>query len=958
MQRADMMITNAWLAMRFLIVFFVIYLTAAATVWSAPAISGLSGSVAHGGAITITGSGFGAKSQAAPLVWDTASEQFVNGTNLNAYSGISDGSTINTTVWDVSDLSGCIPVIYSASRAHRHSRLSAHYYRAGAKFCLRAKIPPGSQNKFYLSFYRKLKNPAMQPGGGDGSTKLLRGSSQPTGSLAGTTIVTSDSYEADHVNNTDPKGWVYIGGETTWVRFEIYQDDDRKWFDVYKNGAYHQGSNSSVPGNLEQRPAADWRFTLPGKSGYEFDVPPNEWNRAEGLFPILFGYDDGHSASSGQEVDVSEIYYDNTCQRVEVSDQPTWDDSPSSVATREVQGRLTGWSDTSISLALNQGAFSTLEGKYLYVVDANCQASNGVLLASTPPDTESPSTPASLSTVSPSTTQVNLLWKASTDNVGVTSYRIEACAGYNCSNYTLLGTSTTTSYSHTGIVPSSKPAIYRYRVRATDAAGNLSGYSPAVYFNARPTIPAFPGAQGAGAMSMGGRGGMICEVTNLNDSGAGSLRACINMEGPRTVVFRVGGTIELLTDLRILNPYLTIAGQTAPGGGILLSGKNSVKSLIVAMKHNIIIRYLRLRKGYNAEAVDTQSGDGVEVSYSGENSYGQSIIIDHCSMSWTQDENASVWGRNTIPNQPNDITYSWNLIAEPLSAHPTNVITGSNDNASEYQTNIDFHHNLLANSSHRNPLIKNKTFRFINNIVYNWSYYATQLGGGANVDVIGNYYKTGPLYKNSSWAQPGQQREYAIEVFTSSNTTTPPGSPTLYVSGNKGPFNESPANDNWPMVREVTGENGVEIGPLSAQYRRSLPLPALPVPITAHPVTELESVILPTVGASRSLDCLGNWVSSRDTVDARIINEYHASQGIVPVTENSVGGFPIIASGSACPDGDHDGMPDAWEDANGLDKNNSADGSVLHASGYSNLERFLTPSINSLLQSPVLQILN
>ena len=98
MQRADMMITNAWLAMRFLIVFFVIYLVAVAPAWSAPTISGLSGSVAHGGAITITGTGFGAKSQAAPLVWDIASEQFVNGTNQNAYSGISNGGLLNTAM--------------------------------------------------------------------------------------------------------------------------------------------------------------------------------------------------------------------------------------------------------------------------------------------------------------------------------------------------------------------------------------------------------------------------------------------------------------------------------------------------------------------------------------------------------------------------------------------------------------------------------------------------------------------------------------------------------------------------------------------------------------------------------------------------------------------------------------------------------------------------------------------
>ncbi len=464
---------------------------------------------------------------------------------------------------------------------------------------------------------------------------------------------------------------------------------------------------------------------------------------------------------------------------------------------------------------------------------------------------------------------------------------------------------------------------------------------------AAEALPAFPGASGAGATSVGGRGGMICEVTNLNDSGAGSLRACIDMKGPRIVVFRVGGTIELLTDLRILNPYLTIAGQTAPGGGILLSGKKSTKDLISVMTHNVVIRYIRMRKGYNPQSVNTGQGDGIAATYAGDNNYGQSIIIDHCSMSWTQDENASIWGRNTVPNQPNNITYSWNLIAEPLAAHPVNVITGSNNNASEYMTNIDFHHNLLANSSHRNPLIKNKTFRFINNIVYNWSKGATQLGGGVNVDIIGNLYKTGPL--NSA----DKGKHYEIQVFPTGNSTTPLGSPTIYIENNIGPHNSNPSSDNWIMVQQVSMESGSEMGPLSTQYKRTLPLPALLMPISIYPANELENLVLPTVGASRRLDCLGNWVSNRDTVDTRIVQEYHTNKGIIPTTENDVGGFSTIANGTPCADADHDGMPDAWEDANGLNKNNPADGPLVGPDGYTNVERYLNGSTaQTLISAP------
>jgi pectate lyase len=452
-------------------------------------------------------------------------------------------------------------------------------------------------------------------------------------------------------------------------------------------------------------------------------------------------------------------------------------------------------------------------------------------------------------------------------------------------------------------------------------------------------LPAFPGAEGGGAESVGGRGGVICEVTNLNKTGPGSLQACISLNVPRIVVFRVSGTIELTGGMAITNPYITIAGQTAPGGGITISGKNSRFSLFSIRTHNIIIRYLRFRKGYNSATI-SQDGD----SFSGIYDVATSIA-DHCSISWTQDENGSIWGNSSGP-QPHDITFSWSIFAEPLGSHPTNFMTGSSGNASEYMTNVDVHHSFLANSSLRNPLIKNKTFRFVNNIVYNWARFATQLGGGVSADVVGNFYKAGPLNGTYSATIAPKSSVYEIQVFKNPNTETPLGSPSLYAAGNIGPHNLNSSNDNWAMVREVSSEGGSELGPLSTQYRRTAPLPALPIPITSHPADVLENVVLPTVGASQRLDCMGNWVSSRDAVDARIIQEYKDNKGIIPITENDVGGFPTIADGTPCADTDHDGMPDAWEDANGLNKNNPADGPAIHSSGYSNVERYLngTPS--------------
>ncbi|MBK7541332.1 MAG: hypothetical protein IPN66_07760 [Candidatus Competibacteraceae bacterium] len=442
-------------------------------------------------------------------------------------------------------------------------------------------------------------------------------------------------------------------------------------------------------------------------------------------------------------------------------------------------------------------------------------------------------------------------------------------------------------------------------------------------------LPAFPGASGAGAISVGGRGGVIYEVTNLNGGGPGSLRAGVEMSGPRIIVFRVGGTIEIEHTLHISNPYITIAGQTAPGGGITISGKNTVGDVFNISTHDVIIRYVRFRKGYNSGTV---SQDGDAFSFFG---VASTSVIDHCSMSWAQDENAQVWGNSSGP-QPHDITYSWSIFAEPLAKHPTNLITGSNANASQNMLNIDAHHGFFANSFYRNPLIKNKSFRLVNNIIYNWSLSATELGGGVQADIIGNLYKPGPMYLSAE-----NRRLYEIQAFVAPNDTTPSGNPSVYVAGNMGPHNSNPESDNWGMVREVTTEGNPEIGPLSATYRRSVPLAALPVPIEAQPANQLEALLFPTVGASQRLDCLGNWVFNRDTVDARLVQEYQTGKGIVPNTESDVGGFPVISNGTPCTDTDHDGMPDQWEDAKGLNKNDPSDGPRVGADGYTYVEKYL-----------------
>ncbi len=445
-------------------------------------------------------------------------------------------------------------------------------------------------------------------------------------------------------------------------------------------------------------------------------------------------------------------------------------------------------------------------------------------------------------------------------------------------------------------------------------------------------VPAFPGAQGGGARTGGGRGGKVIKVTNLNDSGPGSLRSCVQTRGPRTCIFTVGGTLRLASTLRIEEPFITIAGQTAPGGGIALDGRALSGEVLSLRTNDVILRYLRVRKGFNSgSAGGNQSGQTIAWRAGARN-----IVVDHVSVTWCQDENITIWANTSDPARaPRDTTLSWSLVAEPLSDHPVNIITGSDYKAEvNAQTDIDFHHNFIANSSHRNPLFKHKRGRFVNNLVYNWSYYAAQIGGGGSFDVLGNVFSAGPL-------TPDDVHE--IQVYPRGNSSTADGTTSLHVAENVG-LHDPNASDNWNnLVREINGENGDERGTLGASYRRDSPLsaPGSGVALTVEPTAMLAEKILADVGASKRLACDGTWESNRDAVDVRIIEGY-PNKGGVPnrETDAGFGGFPTLAAGTPCPDTDDDGIPDAFELARcGLAS--CVDANEVGADGYTQLERYL-----------------
>ena len=287
-------------------------------------------------------------------------------------------------------------------------------------------------------------------------------------------------------------------------------------------------------------------------------------------------------------------------------------------------------------------------------------------------------------------------------------------------------------------------------VPAQEAAEPTSGPAPAAD---APNIPAFPGAEGFGANATGGRGGRVIAVTNLNDSGPGSLRAALDENGPRTVVFRVSGNIALKSNLKLKNGDITIAGQTAPGDGICLQNYG----FALSGANNVIIRYLRVRPGDTAD-VDLDAFGGRD---------GENIIVDHCSMSWSIDECVSIY------SGARNLTVQWCLMSESLyqsvhakGHHGFGGIWGGQ--------NASWHHNLLAHHSSRNPRIVGKSVGeqlvdLRNNVIYNWGYNSTYGGDGdVRVNLINNVYKPGPATREGVRARianpsPGSRAEQLVD---------------------------------------------------------------------------------------------------------------------------------------------------------------------------------------------------
>jgi hypothetical protein len=477
-------------------------------------------------------------------------------------------------------------------------------------------------------------------------------------------------------------------------------------------------------------------------------------------------------------------------------------------------------------------------------------------------------------------------------------------------------------------------------------------------------IPAFPEAQGAGAATAGGSGraggaARIYEVVNLEDQGgscnedkcSGSLRFCLDGTGPRTCVFRVSGLISPQSRLAIYHPYITVAGQTAPDGGIVLGGANQRGEVMFIATHDVVLRYLT----YDGNNPNTPTGPRTgTVGFEIASAEAYNIVLDHISARW--------WGNKAFAQLSNDagndhhITYQWILAYEPNKAHAVGVGSDATSGSAFLTTEIDFHHNLFANIDHRLPFINGgRNIRWINNIVHNWNQYAALSNGGAQIDYIGNKYVDGNLSKekvheflaNGNNDDPKDLSDNCI----GSNPCDNPGPPGLYFRNNIGRHNTSAtmvANDAGQIAMTRQGWEGGEIGdpnstgPMPSNWFRKEPLPGGKFPIHVDAVDDLDSVLLATVGNSQRVDCDGKWVARRDAHDERIIQQYRERrEGAAFSGQYS---SPVIPSGTPCTSSLHDGISDAWKKAHKYSLTDKSLWSHKGPGGYTYLENYLNGS--------------
>jgi pectate lyase len=430
-------------------------------------------------------------------------------------------------------------------------------------------------------------------------------------------------------------------------------------------------------------------------------------------------------------------------------------------------------------------------------------------------------------------------------------------------------------------------------------------------FHANQMI-AFPGADGAGRLAQGGRGGRVYTVTTLQDGGPGSLREAVEAAGPRTVVFAVSGTIALQSELIVRNGRITIAGQTAPGDGITLRDQP-----FTIAASDVVVRFIRSRLG-DVTQVD---GDAIGVIS------GRRIILDHVSASWSSDESLSVAANFKTPERSYDeVTVQWSLIGESLNhtaAKGPGVTHGFGSLVRAAKgARVTYHHNLWLHHQDRMPRPGNYNkpdvdpvggfFDFRSNVFYNWGAERS----GYNMDFEGTHSNYN-FVDNCYWTGPSSKGAWAFEESSSRARA--------YFNGNT--MNGVMPRDPWSLVRAHAKHLPMGLPP---GYKSGQAFPV--APLEADPAATACPRVIDIAGASLV----------RDAVDQRLINDFKQRKGRIINSQQEVGGWPELRSLPAGVDTDGDGMPDEWELAQGLNPRDAEDGNRMDPkTGYTQLELYL-----------------
>ena len=474
-------------------------------------------------------------------------------------------------------------------------------------------------------------------------------------------------------------------------------------------------------------------------------------------------------------------------------------------------------------------------------------------------------------------------------------------------------------------------------------------------------IPAFPGAEGGGMYTFGGRGGKVLTVSNLNDSGPGSFRWACEQGGARIVVFNVSGIIQLKSPIFVRAPYITIAGQTAPGDGVIIAGES-----FQVDTHDVIVRHMRFRRGETLVWHREDSFGGNPVG---------NIMIDHCSCEWGLDENISFYrhmfdlndGKEKRKSPTVNVTIQNTISAKALDTwnHSFGSTIGGE--------NTTFMRNLWADNTGRNPSIGwGGVFNFVNNVVYNWVHRTADGGEYSTMsNFINNYYKPGPLTPKESAVGhriiKSESRSQGLFPFKQFGR--------IYAVGNIMEGYPEITKDNWKGGIQTADKDGDMDATELALMRSNEPFEMAPISI---------------MGAEHAFDWVlsnaGATVPCRDIVDQRICEEvrtgvaYYVDKyektvkdnpfgnmwGLHPKSQNEqglfkyrrlpndsykqgiitdprqMGGYPVYRDWQPYKDADLDGMPDEWELANGLNPNDASDAvKDCNGDGYTNIEKYI-----------------